>query len=249
MDDTFKPDKLKREVKHVQCFPAGTMVHTDKGLIPIQDVKVGDMVLSRPEWGGENAPTEYKRVVRAFCAGEAEVIRLVCQRKSEYAEFGTPIHVQFLTPNHPIWVDRLDEWIPACDLYIGEEISGISQDDPLIVLSIDPVYKASLSPTHHLGICREPSYGDEYRNDVDMYIDFDKNGYTVNYNRFTSDYVFDRDVYCGYDYDAKKIISDSFEEDPSRLLETLVYNIEVEEFHTYFIGKESILVHNASCIE
>ena len=32
-------------------FVAGTLVHTDKGLVPIQEIKVGDGVLSRPEWG------------------------------------------------------------------------------------------------------------------------------------------------------------------------------------------------------
>lgn len=30
-------------------FVAGTLVHTDKGLVPIQNIKVGDMVLSSPE--------------------------------------------------------------------------------------------------------------------------------------------------------------------------------------------------------
>jgi hypothetical protein len=49
----------------------------------------------------------------------------------------------------------------------------------------------------------------------------------------------------GYDYDVEKIISDSFDEDPSRLLETLVYNIEVEDSKTYFIGQQSIWVHAA----
>ena len=231
-----------KQTGHITGFPAGTMIHTDQGLMPIQDIKVGDMVLSRPKQGGENAPTEYKRVVRAFCAGEAEVVRLICQRQSEYDQFKTPIYVQFLTPNHPIWVGRLDEWVSASDLYIGEQISGINQDDPLLVLSIDPVYKASLSPIHHLGICREPSYGDEYRNDVDMYIDFHQDGYKISYNRFTSNYVFDRDVYYSYDYDVEKIISDSFDEDPYRLLEALVYNIEIEEFHTFFVGQQSIWV-------
>lgn len=31
------------------CFVASTLVHTDKGLVPIQDIKVGDRVLSKPE--------------------------------------------------------------------------------------------------------------------------------------------------------------------------------------------------------
>jgi hypothetical protein len=43
-------------------FVAGTLVHTDKGLVPIEQLKVGDMVLSKHESGeGEQA---YKPVVR-----------------------------------------------------------------------------------------------------------------------------------------------------------------------------------------
>lgn len=34
------------------CFIAGTPVHTDKGLVPIEQIKVGDLVLSQPEQGG-----------------------------------------------------------------------------------------------------------------------------------------------------------------------------------------------------
>jgi hypothetical protein len=32
-------------------FAAGTLVHTDKGLVPIQEIKVGDSVLSRSVFG------------------------------------------------------------------------------------------------------------------------------------------------------------------------------------------------------
>ena len=32
-------------------FVAGTLIHTDKGLVPIQELKVGDMVLSKDESG------------------------------------------------------------------------------------------------------------------------------------------------------------------------------------------------------
>ena len=34
-------------------FVAGTLVHTDKGLMPIQDIKVGDLVLSKINDDGE----------------------------------------------------------------------------------------------------------------------------------------------------------------------------------------------------
>jgi hypothetical protein len=55
-------------------FCAGTLVHTDKGLVPIEQIKVGDMVLSRPEDGDENTPTEYKRVTRTFKSPEKRLI-------------------------------------------------------------------------------------------------------------------------------------------------------------------------------
>ena len=35
-------------------FVAGTLVHTEKGLVPIQEINVGDRVLSRSESGGGN---------------------------------------------------------------------------------------------------------------------------------------------------------------------------------------------------
>ena len=40
-------------MKQAQGFVAGTLVHTDKGLVPIEQIKVGDMVLSKHENGEE----------------------------------------------------------------------------------------------------------------------------------------------------------------------------------------------------
>ena len=37
-------------------FVAGTLVHTDQGLVPIQDIKVGDLVLSKHENGESEKP-------------------------------------------------------------------------------------------------------------------------------------------------------------------------------------------------
>ncbi|MGB2786572.1 polymorphic toxin-type HINT domain-containing protein [Psychrobacter sp.] len=54
-------------------FVAGTLIHTDKGLVPIQHIKVGDMVLSRDEHNpdGELA---YKRVLNTFVSTEKQRI-------------------------------------------------------------------------------------------------------------------------------------------------------------------------------
>lgn len=52
-------------------FVAGTLIHTDKGLVPIQELKVGDMVLSRDEHNtdGELA---YKRVLNTFVSAQKQ---------------------------------------------------------------------------------------------------------------------------------------------------------------------------------
>ena len=63
-------------------FVAGTLVHTDKGLVPIEQLKVGDRVLSRPE-NNPNAPNEYKRVVRTFKSAEKQKIIRVAYRRPQ----------------------------------------------------------------------------------------------------------------------------------------------------------------------
>lgn len=45
-------------------FVAGTLVHTDKGLVPIQELKIGDKILSKPEGGVGDI--EYKPVLSTF---------------------------------------------------------------------------------------------------------------------------------------------------------------------------------------
>ncbi|WOE40423.1 hypothetical protein [Acinetobacter chinensis] len=46
-------------------FVAGTLVHTDKGLMPIKDIKVGDMVLSLDQ-NNPDGELVYKPVMRTI---------------------------------------------------------------------------------------------------------------------------------------------------------------------------------------
>lgn len=39
-------------MKDFTGFVAGTLVHTKSGLVPIEQLKVGDLVLSQPDEGG-----------------------------------------------------------------------------------------------------------------------------------------------------------------------------------------------------
>lgn len=110
-------------------FVAGTLIHTDKGLVPIQDIKVGDLilskpVLSKPEDG--SGDIEYKPVVKTFVHEDKEmwIVRLEKNNTSPYRlkpgdenfdiqnyllvdekiQAASPISHFLATPNHPVWV-------------------------------------------------------------------------------------------------------------------------------------------------
>ncbi len=51
-------------------FAAGTLVHTKEGLKRIEEIQVGDWVLSQPESSGKRA---YKQVVRTTCTEDTPV--------------------------------------------------------------------------------------------------------------------------------------------------------------------------------
>lgn len=53
------------------CFVAGTLIWTDNGRVPIEQIQVGDLVLSKPETN--DGPQAYKRVVKTFYFDDLEV--------------------------------------------------------------------------------------------------------------------------------------------------------------------------------
>jgi hypothetical protein len=89
-------------------FVAGTLVHTDKGLVPIEQIKAGDMVLSKPE-SGEGDLT-YQPVTQTFFSDNKEIWGLfynsynVAERMTD----GDDLSVIFVTGGHPIWVEEYD---------------------------------------------------------------------------------------------------------------------------------------------
>ena len=95
-------------------FVAGTLIHTDQGLVPIQDIKVGDRVLSKPKDG--SGDIEYKPVVKTFVHEDKEmwIVRLEkniekFNKDREMVDYQTYKSASrfsdFLaTPNHPVWV-------------------------------------------------------------------------------------------------------------------------------------------------
>lgn len=118
-------DMTKRSNNSVSaCFVAGTLVHTDKGLVPIEQLKVGDLVLSKHESGeGEVA---YKRVLKTFKSPEKHPIMRIAYRKllgvnpedireflphAREKDWSDDLYI-YCTVNHPFWTKE-NGWVNA----------------------------------------------------------------------------------------------------------------------------------------
>ncbi|MBQ8387629.1 MAG: hypothetical protein IJX46_01725 [Clostridia bacterium] len=87
------------------CFVEGTLVSSSDGLIPIEQIKSGDMV-----WATNPATdeTELKQVVQTFVNEANELVHLTIGEETITA-----------TPTHPFYVPRKG-WISAIDLRAGD---------------------------------------------------------------------------------------------------------------------------------
>jgi hypothetical protein len=200
------------------CFVAGTLVHTKEGLRPIEQIKVGDYVLSKPESGeGEQA---YKRVTQTFVREDQEVWVV------DYAvdEWPTPelppTRSLVVTGNHPFWVDRKG-WTAARDLKQADNLE--------------------LYNTHET---KEFGY-------------LLRSLKVLEADRRDWGWAEDSDILsCGKGpmidlRDGGVKVSEYYKEDvptndlTGRYLRQQVFNLEVEDFHTYFVGEAGVWVHNA----
>jgi murein DD-endopeptidase MepM/ murein hydrolase activator NlpD len=141
------------------CFAAGTPVQTERGFVSIDELAIGDRVLSRDEYSGETA---FKPVVRTIVTPDKKLIRLVVHDGDGCRES------ILATEEHPFWVKGTG-WVRAAELHAGDELVSADQR----VLTIGAVSEEPETAT--------------------------------------------------------------------------VYNIEVKDFHTYFVGDAKVFVHNADC--
>ena len=121
------------------CFPAGTLVHTDKGLIPIEQIQSGDRVLSRAEHGGENAPTEYRRITRAFCSGKRPLVRLSFRVDRQDGDSPAAVRHALMTANHPLWNVAKQCWQPAAEIEACTPLGGAGNGGLLRSVSVEHI--------------------------------------------------------------------------------------------------------------
>ncbi|NHF67490.1 hypothetical protein [Xanthomonas hortorum] len=123
----------------------------------------------------------------------------------------------FVTGNHPFWVEGRG-WVAAGAIRPGYDLHG-SDGRKLRVINVSPVYR---SRTEGVGWCQlAPSY-----RKLGLDIDFSGPSWRLAKSKA---------------YRSTK----KFVDGP--LLGVDVYGLEIEEFHTYYVGPAGVWLHHANC--
>jgi len=219
------------------CFVAGTLVHTREGLKPIEQIKVGDWVLSRPEDPEQGTETGYKRVTKTFRFVDKEVVQFWWEPLS--GEGDGEAESVCVTPNHPVWVNP-HGWVAVGRCYPPEKRrpGSIARGFDFDLWLNKELILADGKAGCMLNVC------DLYRTDnpVIAFREEDDWGLGCLCDFSSGQPVLGDDL--PYDYEKW---GDPVTETREPYT-TTVYNLEVEDWHTYFVGKTGLWVHNTSAI-
>jgi Pretoxin HINT domain len=102
---------------------AGTLVHTERGLLPIEKVRVGAMVLSQPEGGGERA---YRRVTDTMSSDDIAVLEVAFETADGIQE------TLLATRDHPFWVQDMG-WRALVTVEMGHKLQLGNGRDATVV--------------------------------------------------------------------------------------------------------------------
>jgi RHS repeat-associated protein len=131
------------EAVQCPCFAAGTLVSTENGLEPIDEIQVGEKVLSRDEHTGL---TSYQPVTQRFVTPDKELTELKFELPNGTTE------TIYATPTHPFWVEG-QGWVVARDLELGVNIEtaehGLARLSATLSLAKrDTVYNLEVEGLH-----------------------------------------------------------------------------------------------------
>lgn len=215
----------------------GTLVHTDKGLIPIQNIKAGDMVLSRPKSLNDSNQNGYKRVVNALNIGKKELVRFTYCRDDDFEVHDADTNVLFMTRNYPIWAEETSGFIPVINFEPGAGIGNFEGQTDLTVLSIETVFGIENDGKAY-SACAHPSFGNDDSDEIDMFIDFNREMYSIDL--FNSNFKYVDVKYEEIDSAFKDIAFEAFCN--NRVISVPVFTLEIEDNGTYFVGDKGLWV-------
>ncbi|WHP07137.1 MULTISPECIES: hypothetical protein [Acinetobacter] len=250
-------------------FCAGTLVHTEQGLIPIQEIKVGDMVLSKPE--SNEGEIGYTPVVSTFQHNKQplwllqadkfygrdinnKIVKIVQLDKYENDTYNL-----LVTPNHPIWVvgiGILDEYNNVSNQYEPysqphwKRIDQLQQYEMIVnndgilfsIARVQPLYQFK-EANNKEALANIAWYQQNYHitSDMEDYDNYNFNwGWAINVLKYQ-----DADSAKGMRLIGKPW-DDNSSFDPENggaPYTATVYNFETERYYTYFVQRSGIWVH------
>lgn len=227
------------------CFVGGTLVHTRDGLKLIEQIQVGDWVLSQSESSGEHA---YKRVVDTFYSDDKQVMRISYGLLRDGKYHGDKLIV---TPNHLFWVAGFDKTIYPEEEYgpgWGYIRVGWTRADKLIfgalielpsgeLARVNSNERSRLWKTKDPHVAWEVAMGDE-----EGYLVNIKDGLDVSGQ---SDSDFNHDFHGDETF---RYRMDNPEWEERWFYRSKVYGFEVEDFHTYYVGQLGAWVHKTNFV-
>jgi len=255
-------------------FVAGTLVHTRQGLRPIEQIKVGDYVLSKPESGeGEVA---YKRVARTVKRENCETwfVSWYDANLHEEAAAKQITQQQYLdahgnsfvitTPDHPFWIVESDKDVL---FYASSRIQDAYADRPWPCREwvradlLAPGMKLMLHDGCIVKISQSiPAYQTDKTNQIWNPYGALEPGTTgifigLENNRVLPEVPIEGDRAMKDEFWTHVNLNPNnacYEGDPpgtdrNSWYRTTVYNVEVESYHTYFVDTLGVWVHAACC--
>ncbi|WMW80888.1 polymorphic toxin-type HINT domain-containing protein [Undibacterium cyanobacteriorum] len=228
--ETMKRDHNSKKFELNGGFAAGTLVHTKEGLVPIEKIKIGDWVLSKPENGGEQA---YKPIVKIF-AHESATVMKVC---GEIPDRPNAFERIVSTLDHQFWVVG-QKWTEADDLPKGRFTNGEQfelHDGRHVAIGGCGAIFVSDSP----GVGWMPSYmGDLTRPGILRDFVNDK---LISPQAMAIERI--QALEKDHPLNSQIALEEAEKSDLNYpYLKLPVFDLEVEDFHTYYVGEMGIWV-------
>ncbi len=215
-------------------FIAGTLIHTQTGLKPIEQIQVGDWVLSQPEEKGE---LSYKRVTQTFvCEGrKVFLIRFSSREKTllnlQAVELGKPLpytgNPWVAVTGFCSFYTKKRGWVNASSLDNGYEIELADGSFSCSYI----ITKIKKTPLADIGWAPWES-GAWYSYDGGIMVDFRSRPFKLTVDDAAEKYLYEALGEIYYPRHCPNI-------------QRTVYNFKVEDNHTYYVEEYGIWVHDA----
>lgn len=99
-------------------FPSGTVVHTEEGLVPVEEVQLGDKLFAQDPETGE---TGYFEVVNIYSHPTDELVRVSLDEGNDVNPDMAGANVMDITPGHPVYIEDKG-WVIAENLTEGDRL-------------------------------------------------------------------------------------------------------------------------------